>query len=156
MDPLLKLKDIHQPAAISWWPLAPGWYVVLGLVLGMIGYLIFLIYRRQQRHQVAKLALQRLHQLRQAAATTPNHTIVIELSILLRRVALIQHARQTVAGLQGDAWLAFLDNTANTTNFSEGAGRVLASAPYQKTAQVDYDALFALVEKWIKGNSKGV
>ena len=32
-DPLAGLRDIALPAAVSWWPLAPGWWLLLGLVL---------------------------------------------------------------------------------------------------------------------------
>ena len=34
MDPeQIPLRDLHLPDAISWWPLAPGWWIVLGLAL---------------------------------------------------------------------------------------------------------------------------
>ncbi|MBT3527943.1 MAG: DUF4381 domain-containing protein, partial [Porticoccaceae bacterium] len=28
-DPLAELRGIHLPDPISWWPLAPGWWVLI-------------------------------------------------------------------------------------------------------------------------------
>ena len=30
-DPLAQLRDIHLPEPILWWPLAPGWWVLIVL-----------------------------------------------------------------------------------------------------------------------------
>jgi len=43
-DPLAGLHDIHMPEAIGWWPPAPGWWLLLGLVFISIAALFF--YRR--------------------------------------------------------------------------------------------------------------
>ena len=32
-NPLSALKDIHLPEGVSLWPLAPGWYVIIILLL---------------------------------------------------------------------------------------------------------------------------
>ena len=47
----LPLKDIHLPPEIGIWPPAPGWWVLLILVLAVIGLSIWL-WRRYQRHPV--------------------------------------------------------------------------------------------------------
>ena len=37
MDPeQIPLRDLHLPEAIGWWPLAPGWWVVIALVAGAL------------------------------------------------------------------------------------------------------------------------
>ncbi|MDP7406676.1 MAG: DUF4381 domain-containing protein, partial [SAR324 cluster bacterium] len=27
-DPLAALRDVHLPPAVSWWPPAPGWWII--------------------------------------------------------------------------------------------------------------------------------
>ena len=29
---LQQLRDVHVPDSVSWWPLAIGWWVIIGLV----------------------------------------------------------------------------------------------------------------------------
>ena len=41
MDPeQIPLRDLHLPEAIGWWPLAPGWWLVIAIALVGIGYFI--------------------------------------------------------------------------------------------------------------------
>ena len=63
--------------------------------------------------------------------------------------------RREVAPLSGNAWLAFLDRTGGNGAFIEGAGIVLATAPYVSTQDVtgiDNDALITLARRWITLN----
>ena len=53
---LLPLKDIHLPGAVLWWPPAPGWWVLAGLVLVLM-VIAWIRYRRGWRHRVALKAL---------------------------------------------------------------------------------------------------
>ena len=69
--------------------------------------------------------------------------------MLIRRTCLARYPRADVAGLTGEAWLAFLDETGRTREFSTGAGRVLVSAPYQNRADTDVDALVGVTTKWL-------
>ncbi|MBL4711699.1 MAG: DUF4381 domain-containing protein [Gammaproteobacteria bacterium] len=36
----LNLKDIHLPEPILWWPLAPGWWMVIALLFVAVGLLV--------------------------------------------------------------------------------------------------------------------
>ena len=59
----LELRDIHLPTEISWWPLAPGWWIVIGLILLGIVISIFL-YRRQQARKHYLAAEQELQKIK--------------------------------------------------------------------------------------------
>ena len=57
-NPLDQLRDIHLPEAIGWWPLAPGWWLLIILVcLGLIT-LARLFLRRRQASAYRRQALQ--------------------------------------------------------------------------------------------------
>jgi hypothetical protein len=51
---------------------------------------------------------------------------------LLKRVALAAYPRDRVASLTGPDWLAFLDETGGTTQFSAGSGRPIGDAAYSR------------------------
>jgi len=68
-------------------------------------------------------------------------------------VALTRFPRREVAALSGDPWLRFLDETGGGGRFSDGPGRVLTSAPYQPTAQLNARELYDLVRDWVYRNA---
>jgi hypothetical protein len=143
---LNQLHDIHLPAAVSWWPPAPGWWGVLALVLIVAG-LVYVIYTRRRRNRWRAKALAELARLRDAAP----ERLLRDLSVLLRRVAISRFPRHDVAALTGEAWLAFLDRSLGDAKaFQSGAGRVLLSGPYASNAEVDTASLIVLCERWIK------
>lgn len=155
MNPdLSQLRDIHLPAPISWWPPAPGWWLLAVLVVAILFGLYFL-YRRRQRNNWRRSALAELTRLRQqyqAQASSPQ-IVVSELSVLLRRVAISCFPQDEVAMLSGDKWLAFLDRgMGEGSAFQSEQGRLLAVAPYVADANIPPAtllALFTLCENWI-------
>jgi hypothetical protein len=147
MEPNLPLRDIHLPAPISWWPPAPGWWLLLFGIPTLLILLVWL-WRWVRRKTVRKLALAELESI--AGSNADAREKVQGLAILLRRVALSVYPREQVAGLVGEPWLAFLDGPSGEKRFSAGAGRLFIEAPYRREVQADLDALFALCREWIK------
>ncbi|QWF72466.1 DUF4381 domain-containing protein [Methylomonas paludis] len=160
MEPL-PLRDIHLPEPISWWPPAPGWWLVAILVLILITLAGYLYRRAQQR-----IALQTAAKLLLAIRNNPdrdNLETLIALSAWLRRVAISTTPRSDVASLSGQDWLAFLDKSFTDAPFSQGVGQCLANAQYRQSPPdtVEFAELFSLCERWLKrqkpaGNSTGL
>jgi hypothetical protein len=146
----LPLKDIHLPSPVGWWPLAPGWYLLFLLLL-LMGCLVFFILRRHKQLSVSRSALDLLRAIRSRPDTEPTQ-VLIELSSLLRRVAITIAPRSDAASLTGSAWLAHLDRPFKDQPFSQGIGRCLANDPYRQTPSEDInvDALCKLCERWVK------
>jgi len=150
-----QLRDIHLPALISWWPPAPGWWLLAVLLLAVLLGLYFW-YRRYQRNSWRRSALAELAALRQQHQTqfSSSQTVVIELSVLLRRVAINCFPQDEVAMLNGDKWLQFLDSgLGDSDGFQSEQGRLLTTAPYIAEASIAPEALLGLCvlcEKWIK------
>lgn len=147
LDPLQHLRDIHLPPPVSCWPLAPGWFALITLIIMLIGIATWLYYRQRRRFQWQRIALKELQSLEIA---WQQQTSIIELATLLKRVALARFKREDVAGLTGEAWLQFLDRTGKTKAFTEGVGRLLLTAPYQAKTPTETIELLQLVKRWIK------
>ncbi len=123
--PDIILRDIHQPPAPPLWPLAPGWWLVLAIVLvASVATLIWLRRRRQRRIAIERLFDDALD----AASDAPSQ--VAAMSALLRRAARRHRADADV--LDGDAWLEALDQDAKLPLFQSGIGRLMLDGGYRK------------------------
>ena len=151
LDPgSLPLRDIHLPDAVSWWPPAPGWWLLLGLV----ALLVFAAFRRWRRGRGRRAAVcharRELAAIRQTFRLRPDRAgLARALSALLRRLAMSLYGRRDAAALTGEDWLAFLDQKAGGHAFTQGAGRGLIEAPYRADPEYDHAALLRLVSEWI-------
>jgi HAMP domain-containing protein len=147
-DGELDLKDIHLPEPVGWWPLAPGWWGLLGLIL--LGLLAFGLWRnRRRKFAPRRAALEELRKL-DGDFSLPVPEKLQAVSILLRRTALTVWPREEVAGLSGTAWLKWLDRLLDDGRFSQGPGRVLLDAPYRPQAEADWSEVSRLCRDWLK------
>ncbi len=145
----LPLKDIHLPDAVSAWPPALGWWLVVIFAILFIAGCIYL-YIRVTRKTALKAAKKQLENIKQNNELTPQQTVQ-SLSILLRRVVISNAPREQVANLTGRDWLVYLDGSLQDPSFSQGVGRCLADAHYQKTPPaIDIPQLIELCEHWLK------
>ena len=154
--PMEQLRDIHLPAAVNWWPPAPGWWLLLIVALAILITALFWLrnYRRKNRYR--RLALQHLHTLRdhwrqqERQQQHDDSALTQAINRLLKQTALAAYPRQRVAALTGADWLLFLDSGVKQPRFSEPELRALAST-YQATPQtISAEALFNASEYWIR------
>jgi len=145
----LPLRDIHLPDPVSWWPPAPGWWMLLTLLVAIALFAGYL-HHRYRRNALQRAAQQALHRIGEDYRQSGDALLLAQqLSILLRRVSLSCYPRQQVAGLTGSAWLRLLDSTLPGDEFQQGAGRVLIEAPYAGDSRIDGSALLRLCERWL-------
>jgi hypothetical protein len=148
------LRDIHLPEAVSWWPPAPGWWL-LTLLAVAVGFALWRIWQTRSRRRLLHAAQQQLAQIENSYAETNDRGRALQnISMLLRRLALSRHPRAQVAGLTGERWLQFLDENLPDQPFTQGTGRILIDAPYKPAADVDMHALFSLCRNWISAQFK--
>ncbi len=162
----LNLHDIHLPEPVSWWPIAPGWWLLAGGLL-VIFILIFIARKIYRGKQLKRDISTELETIKQQFQQTQNESqLAKSLSILLRRANITYYSRknfngESVAGLTGEDWLAWLDKThsrpdsaltAKNIKFQSELGRILITAPYMADeTRLDYDAqtLIQLCESWL-------
>ncbi len=146
--PLPGLRDIHLPDPVSWWPPAPGWWLLT--VVAVTALCLSAVAWRRYLRSPRRAAFKELERIETDPGFADSTSMAQALSGLLRRCALARFPRHEVAGLTGTTWLAFLDRTGGTTEFTAGSGRALLSAPYQTRSSIDAESLFTLVEEWIR------
>jgi len=146
----LQLRDIHLPDAIGWWPPAIGWWILM-ILIPLFCWFVYWLFKRITRKTAVKTAKRLLLSLKQDNDLEDKDKL-IELSKLVRRVAISLAPRREVASLTGPQWLEYLNQSVKGTPFSEGAGKVLADVHYKKTVATDLDisATIALCERWLK------
>ena len=146
-EALKDLKDVHEPAAIVFWPTAPGWWLLIFLfAASIIGVYCWKKYRKPPYKKLAQTALKQLHN--EYKLNGDKTAFIQSLSILIRRIALVVYGQQ-VSRLTGDQWLKFLNETGNTDVFTAGAGKILIDAPYQFSPNVDVKNLLVITKHWV-------
>ncbi len=142
---LNQLRDIIPPPDPGFWPPAAGWWLLaILMVLLPLGfrYLLNLMSERHARQHITRdISL---------AATLQPEQAAIRLSTLMRKVAISRFPHSSVAGLTGEDWLNFLDSSGETDQFTQGPGRLLITAPYERNHVCDVDSLTQVCMKWVK------
>ena len=119
------LRDIHLPIEPPWWPPALGWWLVAGGVL-LICLVIFACYL----YWVTRPKQYAARELKQIYKSTQNPVILArQISLLLKRVALLNYPRSHVATLTEEKWVDFLVEKTGQT-FSDGQLTLIASSTY--------------------------
>jgi hypothetical protein len=149
-DVLTQLKDIHLPSPVGWWPLAPGWYGVIGLVLCLVSALVYFFYKKHIHALPKKKALVLLASYIQHYETDRNSQLAsARISELLKRVALVYYPRDQVASMHGDAWIDFLNRTGKRIDFNP-VKAMLLDAPFKAAETVNLQPLISTARLWIK------
>ncbi|HMM91806.1 DUF4381 domain-containing protein [Bradyrhizobium sp.] len=148
-DPLAGLIDIPLPQEASLWPQTWTLRIAIALIVASALVAAWRLAHRFYANRYRREALAELDAM--MASGAPDQA---RLSVLVRRTALGAFRREAVAPLTGSAWLAFLDRSYGGREFSEGAGRLLISAPYQRApvSRDQLEALADLVRRWIRGH----
>lgn len=144
----LPLRDIHLPDAVSWWPLAPGWWLLMLLVV-LVALGIFWLAHYHRNPPLRKLAQRELKHIRQQYQQHQDAQRALrDCSVFLRRVCMSLTSREQSASLTGDAWLKQL-NTVSQQPLPEDIQQLLQHGPYQSTVSVNADELLQHCQQWL-------
>ncbi|MFC5698643.1 DUF4381 domain-containing protein [Pseudomonas sp. GCM10022186] len=160
MTPLDGLEPLIAPAAIAWWPPAPGWWCLPPL-LGLLAWASWYGWRRRTGRVTAEPE-QPLDPLRQAALEelarlpkpydgAPAGPWLQELNGLLKRLCRMHYPDDRSHTLSGRAWLAYLDNRCPAAGLTRWM--ILVEGAYRPQCKLDDKAISSLyqsVETWIR------
>jgi len=145
---LQNLNDIVLPAAVDWWPLAIGWYVLIGLVLISIAWFGYQAIQHRFKNRYRREALRQLQLLEKDLQTDAKRNASLrQLPILLKRTALCAYPRTDVASLAGNDWHEFLNSKLKTPVFTASTARHLDNISYScgDLAETDSEATAELL-----------
>lgn len=141
---LANLRDIVEPPPVPWWPLAPGWW----LLLMMVGLIVALVAIRQYRcwraNAYRRAALRELEGIDQLSA----------IAEILKRVALVAYPRAQVASLTGTAWVNWLAETGGRPVPST-VSQALEVGAYTQHARTDVRELVTFAGEWVRSHKTG-
>ena len=87
MDPSeLPLRDLHLPEAVSWWPLALGWWFVLAVATGLLIWILRRAYDKWRANAPRRFAVRELGNIENDFLQHGNAVLMAQkVSELLRR-----------------------------------------------------------------------
>lgn len=155
-DPLAELRDIHPPGPIDDWPPAPGWWLLAILALLALVAASTVLYQRWRNNRYRRQALEELKSLiSDWHSHQDDRRYLAEVQTLLKRTALTGFPREAVASLTGEAWVAFLDRSTGTRNFSIGDAEALVDGNYNPDLTIPVEAVHKIAEEWIRKHHPG-
>ena len=142
MDPLAQLSDIHLPADIHSYPIAPGWWLLAAVCLALLIYGALKLRRSILENKAKKTALKQL------SSTTEIGAIIA----LLKWAALQYFPRQQVAKLTGSNFKAFLVASLPITQqqkFTELSSEHFTQVYHHDAASKTSAELYAAAKLWL-------
>lgn len=155
-DALSELADIRVPGEISWWPLAPGWWVLLAVLVALAVYGAWRMQKRLILQRRLGGAVNEVTKARKALSVAGENNMdqrliyVNTVNAVLRRVAMMHFDHNSVAGLSGQQWINFLREHDKAGLLTPELAEVLSQGRFAPRCDVDADALEHMAREWIK------
>lgn len=155
----LPLEPLIAPTAVSWWPLAPIWWIALTIII-LIAVIVF-AYIKSKKTPKAKPMAQQMSATRRSAALAelallskpynqPAGPWLQQLNTLLKRICYKQYPTIDTHTLLGTAWLAFLNDHCPEAKLDQYP--MLVDGLYQDDYYLEnntIDTLNTAIETWI-------
>ncbi len=135
---MLPLRDIKLPSEPGFWPLAPGWWLLLILLSLVLIWLAIKWYRYHQKKRRWLAINEQLSALEFAYKKDQDkRQLLTEISVFLRRFVKYQLRQDQATTLVGEQWIAYLNLYDPKQPFAAYLSALTAGV-YQ--ADCDYDA----------------
>lgn len=155
-DPLAQLRDIHLPDPISWWPPAPGWWILAILVVTATYYTLRWWLRRRAYNCYRSEALSKLNELN-SSLSHDRLILCREILTLLRRTAKTAYPDRSLESELTPQLLSRLNeycsNPVTDPVFTKQMQEQLGNLPYQANPDIPEPLIQQLYEaskQWFK------
>ena len=146
-----QLRDAHTPDAISWWPLAIGWWVLIALIVGLSVFTLIRFLKNRKINVYRKLASQELNRQFMVWQDKQNASDYLQAANAIIKRAYL-HISNESAGLSGAAWVSLL-NTHTRVELSAETADALTGQLYQKSPTVDISRVHNEINSWLRNHS---
>jgi hypothetical protein len=153
-NPLDQLRDIHLPEPISWWPPAPGWWILALASSVLLAWLLRFLYRRYKAKHYRRQALAQLKELQELQAGSDSQEQLRALFVLLKQTANCAYPNRQPSSMNIESFVEFLRFSCDKSDFSQSTGELqtlLYSKQISEQSQ-DLEALFEDARIWIKNH----
>ncbi len=150
---LAQLADIHLPAEVSFWPPAPGWWILTALLFIAAGIAARKLYEKAEQRKACQYALTELENcLKRLGESTGQEKLlryVNDVNTVLRRVALVKFPESNPGSLAGDSWVAFIRRTGDSSRLNDQLSAALSHGRFRTQIELDSQALHEMAHSWI-------
>jgi hypothetical protein len=148
-----QLRDIAMPAAINWWPLATGWWIVIIVSLTLLGSLIFWLLRRHRQNRYRVIALEQFQLAIQAWRDTPEPDLYLKRSNQTLKRVFVSLGEQNIAAEFGPQWIKGLMARAKHP-LSQSTVQALTSECYKPKPKVAIEQLHQELTLWVRSHRR--
>ena len=148
-----EIGALIEPDPIAFSFGAPGWYVLLGMVLLLLLIVAIIRYRTYRKNAYRRSAISLLTQLFEGAEEPSKKLFGI--AELIKRVSITSYGRNTIVDLSWNDWITFMENKSKgKAAFSSSSIELLSNGLYQGDrlvcAEEDLRRLMNESITWIK------
>jgi len=150
-----QLRDVHTPDAISWWPLAFGWWMLIAIVACLVIVSVIALIRYRRKVAYRKIAITELDKhFANWQLDKIDSRYLQAANALLKRVCshLEGNTSSQSASLSSETWVAHL-NAYVKTDLSTQTSVAIAEQLYQQNPNSDIDHIHYEVKAWLRKHS---
>jgi hypothetical protein len=147
-NPLDQLRELHLPEPISWWPLAPGWWLLALVGSALLVWLLRWLYRRYKAKYYRRQALGQLQALQ---AGTDSQEQLRALFVLLKQTANCAYPNRQPSSLAIEPFVEFLRFSCDKSVFNQSTLELQSLLYARQTSEQspDLELLFKDARIWI-------
>jgi cbb3-type cytochrome oxidase subunit 3 len=145
----LPLKDIYLPDPIGLWPLAPGWWLLIILIITLIATAVW-FWQYNRKHRIAKQQTRDLiiAAYAQWQMDQNNEHYCETINQSLKRYWRLYN--KDAMALSGKGWVDALNRIAKSPIFTGDLAHALASGPYCPASDIPHAELQQAALHWLK------
>lgn len=157
-DPLAQLRDIHLPEPVAWWPLAFGWWVLIGLLAVALLLLSRHLILRYQSKLYRRQALVKLSLIKRDSGKNGVEKLIATF-LLLRQVSKSAYTENQCSNLEISEFIPFLQANCPDPVFTDLPDNIQTILYSQSTSDMmpidKLQSIFESCETWINKHTEG-